>query len=91
MCLIFFLLLRDKDELYSLKINKYSLFLLPILVCAIITSETNFAFYSFRHLFLYNVCLQNKLEIRSMERGYRPNPVWLPGAMWNWGALKMQT
>jgi hypothetical protein len=25
-----------------------------------------------------------------MERGYRPNPVWSLGAMWNWGALKMQ-
>jgi hypothetical protein len=25
-----------------------------------------------------------------MERGYRPNPVWSPGAMLNWGALKMQ-
>jgi hypothetical protein len=21
-----------------------------------------------------------------MERGYRPNPVWLPGAMWNCSA-----
>jgi hypothetical protein len=26
------------------------------------------------------------LEIRSMERGYRPNAVWSPGAMWNEGA-----
>jgi hypothetical protein len=24
-----------------------------------------------------------KFVIRSVERGYRPNPAWLPGAMWN--------
>jgi hypothetical protein len=24
-----------------------------------------------------------KLEIRPMERWYRPKPVWLSGAMWN--------
>jgi hypothetical protein len=28
--------------------------------------------------------LLKQLEIRSMERGYRPNPVWSPGAIWNW-------
>jgi hypothetical protein len=29
------------------------------------------------------IAMQFQLEIRSVETGYRPNPWWLPGGMWN--------